>query len=483
MQNKMSEKSYSSEMLMDSIHGAISLFEHEIMIIDHPLFQRQRFISQNDVLQFTFMGSTHTRFSHSIGALHVAQRMFKQIITNKIIAHERATPGFKISDEQNSAVEYLCKCLRLAVLMHDTGHGAFSHQAEKSRIVKGILEEKGCFEALWQDCDISNIYTKSQSPLYHEHYSVRAAYEIMKDVEIKYAGINYVDVLNIMETTDGLISDKFKMACDSIWSLFTEKTEDCNKNEINKHGNILNMLRCILSGEFDADKADYLLRDSMHSGANLGKFDLDALINSLGASWIEDEDSLRLTISKKGIGSLEDMIFSRFQMYSHVYNHKTVNGVELQLHLSIDEILSDDKNAKQMHAFMTDINEFAYLTDCFFWEKFRERARADKNSACYGLINRIKIPFLGTFKDMNEKQIEEKKLDIAISTGIDIREIHASTHTARFSKINNDFKDIMIEIKDPITMKKSFKRICEVSDFFEKFSNMRNTSFHRRRIG
>ena len=134
-------------MIMDSIHGAISLFEHEIMIIDHPLFQRQRFISQNDVLQFTFMGSTHTRFSHSIGALHVAQRMFKQIITNKIIAHERATPGFKISDEQNSAVEYLCKCLRLAVLMHDTGHGAFSHQAEKSRIVKSILEEKGCFEA------------------------------------------------------------------------------------------------------------------------------------------------------------------------------------------------------------------------------------------------------------------------------------------------------------------------------------------------
>lgn len=480
MFNDISEKRHCSKMIMDSIHGAISLFEHEMAVIDHPLFQRLRFIIQNDVLHFTFMGSTHTRFSHSIGAAHVASKMFKQIILNKIIYHEKSNPDFRLSEIQADAVEYLGKCLRLAVLMHDTGHGAFSHQAEKSGVVKSILHDESTFKKLWKGQDLSKIYSSSQHPLYHEHYSVRSAFAILNDVNIEMAGIFVNDVLNIMETTDGVTSDKFNQSCDHVWSIFTSTTATSSGKEINKPFNILNVLKCILSGEFDADKGDYLLRDSMHTGANFGRFDLDSLINSLGASWIPDDDSLRITINKKGIGSLEDIVLSRHQMYSYVYNHKAVNGMELALHLAIDEVLSDNSAVEEVITFMTDIREFAYLTDNFFWEKFRIIARRDQGSACYCLINRIKTVHLGTFSDLDEFEILETKNEIAAKTGLDVDDIYASTHTVRFSKINDDFRDIMIEIIDPISKTKSYKKISEVSDFFEKFKNVKTTSFHRR---
>lgn len=481
MSNRMSEKHHSSKMIMDSIHGAIRLYEHEVYVIDHPLFQRLRHVIQNDVLHLTFMGSTHTRFSHSIGALHVASSMFKQIIMNKVIFQEAICDQFQLSSKQNNAIAYLEKCLRLAVLLHDTGHGAFSHQTEKSQVVRAILGEKGCFEKLWEGKDISSIYPVTPTELHHEHYSIRSAYEILHDIEIEQAGIFAMDVLGIMETTAGITSEKFNSASEEVWSLFTKATTTKSGDAIDKPRNVLNVLRCILSGEFDADKADYLLRDSMHTGANLGKFDLDSLINSLGASWIPDDDALRMTINKKGIGALEDVIFCRFQMYSYVYNHKTTNGVELLLHLAVDEVLSDKSVEDEFRLFLTDIKQFAYLTDSFFWEKFRTIARKDDKSSSYALINRKKLANLGTFKDLDDHQIESMRQSISLETGIDPKEIYSSTHTARFSKINGDFRDIMIEVINPISKSKSYSQICEVSDFFAKFTDLKSTSFHAKR--
>lgn len=102
------------KIINDPVHGFISI-PHEILfdVIEHPYFQRLRRISQTGLLSLIFPGATHTRFHHALGAMHL---MFTALETLKM-------KGVQISkDEEKSAM--------LAILLHDVGHGPFSHALE-----------------------------------------------------------------------------------------------------------------------------------------------------------------------------------------------------------------------------------------------------------------------------------------------------------------------------------------------------------------
>ncbi|WP_343679867.1 HD domain-containing protein [Chryseobacterium arthrosphaerae] len=107
MQNKL-------KIINDPVHGFIRI-PHEILfdIIEHPYFQRLRRIGQTGLLNLIFPGATHTRFHHALGAMHL---MFTALETLK-------QKGVKISEEEE-------KGAMLAILMHDIGHGPFSHALE-----------------------------------------------------------------------------------------------------------------------------------------------------------------------------------------------------------------------------------------------------------------------------------------------------------------------------------------------------------------
>lgn len=107
MQNKL-------KIINDPVHGFIKI-PHEILfdVIEHPYFQRLRRISQTGLLNLIFPGATHTRFHHAIGAMHL---MFTALETLK-------QKGVAISVEEEKGV-------MLAILMHDIGHGPFSHALE-----------------------------------------------------------------------------------------------------------------------------------------------------------------------------------------------------------------------------------------------------------------------------------------------------------------------------------------------------------------
>ncbi|MBF6611086.1 MAG: HD domain-containing protein [Chryseobacterium sp.] len=107
MQNKL-------KIINDPVYGFIKI-PHEILfdVIEHPYFQRLRRISQTGLLNLIFPGATHTRFHHALGAMHL---MFTALETLKL-------KGVEISkDEEKAAM--------LAILLHDIGHGPFSHALE-----------------------------------------------------------------------------------------------------------------------------------------------------------------------------------------------------------------------------------------------------------------------------------------------------------------------------------------------------------------
>ncbi len=114
------------KIINDPVHGFIKI-PYEILfdVIEHPYFQRLRRISQTGLLSLVFPGATHTRFHHALGAMHL---MFTALETLKL-------KGVKISaDEERAAM--------LAILLHDIGHGPYSHALES---------------VLMQDCHHENI--------------------------------------------------------------------------------------------------------------------------------------------------------------------------------------------------------------------------------------------------------------------------------------------------------------------------------------
>src|SRR3989338_9045083 len=95
-------------LIKDAIHDSIELSEEELAVIDSPLFQRLRFVRQLSTAYLVYPSATHTRFEHSLGAMHLTG-----VLAGRL--------GF--TKEKVGA-------LRLAALLHDVGHGAFAHVSD-----------------------------------------------------------------------------------------------------------------------------------------------------------------------------------------------------------------------------------------------------------------------------------------------------------------------------------------------------------------
>jgi HD superfamily phosphohydrolase len=108
-----------SVLIRDPIHGYITLNEIEFALVNTRAFQRLRHIRQLGLTDQVFPGATHTRFSHSLGVMHLAQRMLERLFIQP--------PASGLSTEEK---ERLVRLMRLAALLHDLGHPPFSHALE-----------------------------------------------------------------------------------------------------------------------------------------------------------------------------------------------------------------------------------------------------------------------------------------------------------------------------------------------------------------
>ena len=113
-----------STLFNDPIYGFIAIETDLILqLINHPYFQRLRRISQTGFSCLVYPGAHHTRFEHAIGAMHVMQKAIEVLITK----------GIQISSQEREAMQ-------IAILLHDIGHGPFSHATEET-LLHGIHHE------------------------------------------------------------------------------------------------------------------------------------------------------------------------------------------------------------------------------------------------------------------------------------------------------------------------------------------------------
>jgi HD superfamily phosphohydrolase len=255
------------------VHGFIRFSENELEVIDHPLFRRLRFIRQLALTEYIYPGATHTRFEHSLGVMEVATRAFDRLASFHGALLERTfctVGGF-----EDKPLAKARQVLRLSALLHDVGHACFCHAAEEI-IFKGST---------------------------HEHLTVC----IITDKENK-------DFL-------GSVSEKhfFTGCADFVGKVI--------KGDLPPQ---LQILGDLVSGEIDADRTDYLLRDSLHCGVEYGRFDYRRMIECLELQEGE-AGRLELALHQNGIHTFEALILARYQMNTQIYHHRLRRIYDLYL--------------------------------------------------------------------------------------------------------------------------------------------------------
>jgi HD superfamily phosphohydrolases len=237
----------------DSVHNIINIDSDTVegrllvALIDTPEFQRLRRVRQLGLAYFAYQSAEHSRFTHSLGAGHLATRIL-----------DKLSRKYKISDDDRIAV-------RAAALLHDIGHGAFSH------VIESILG------------------------FHHEQFTI--------------------DAVLCVETGVGSVLADFS-------SEIAGQVASIIRGDFHSVA-----LAQIVSSQLDADRMDYLLRDSLMTGAKYGIYDLEWVIKSIEM----DEDTDRLYVSTPGIYAVEDYLQARYYMFRQVYFHRTLRSAEAVL--------------------------------------------------------------------------------------------------------------------------------------------------------
>ena len=249
----MSRSRVREKLYRDPVHDLIELDANSsedrvlMALIDTPEFQRLRRIRQLGLAFTAFQGAEHSRFVHSIGTMWLASRILDRFERAYGVIREHVFPA------------------RCAALLHDLGHGPFSH------VLEGLFDRD------------------------HEAWTREIVLSATSEVNHVLCGYDLALPSAVVAVMDHDYDPPF--ACD------------------------------LISSQLDADRFDYLIRDSLMTGVKHGVFDLERLIATLGL----DADRRRVVVSEKAIYPVEKYLQSRYHMFRQVYQHKTVKAAEAML--------------------------------------------------------------------------------------------------------------------------------------------------------
>jgi HD superfamily phosphohydrolase len=383
------------KVIRDPIYSEVKLNPLELLIIDTPLFQRLRDISQLVGTSWVFPASTHNRFSHSLGVLYISSlysaHLFKNDVFKQVV-------------------------IRLAGLLHDIAHGPFSHQFDDTiykslNIFKGhdefrkkvIIEFLPVFiiKKLITNLDL---FDKVKDFIYSFNFAREFQNFEISEFNSNLKDLSYGFSDGILGNDSKLKQELFNVIKGIFYIL---------KKVLEVYSLDVSLERNIIQGPFGADRLDFIRRDAYFSGTtgfSTGSFDRiifnTKIINN------------KLAYHIKTFDEIFSVLFGRFMMYKNVYFHKTSRAIDLLiqeiLKNSIDIFRSINLSYKKI---LADLDLFVNLTDDFILntiynlylfnnKKTENRRIKEKLGYCYYLISCLKDRRV--FKLILEKYVYKK---------------------------------------------------------------------------
>ncbi|MBU7032912.1 MAG: HD domain-containing protein [Theionarchaea archaeon] len=314
----------------DAIHGNIDVNPFEVSIINTKIFQRLRYLKQTPSVSYVYHSANHSRFEHSIGTVHIAE-----LYAQNLNIHN---PHKEI--------------LRLAALLHDIGHGIFSH-----------LYDNTIFCKIYPD--IKHGHDKHRIKIITEYLPIVLLDMYKKDTIIdllKISGLeSYIKFnIDIEEGIHNIMRDVVK--------ILTGEDNVCYN---------------IIHGPLGCDRLDFIKRDSYFCGTcHYGGFPLDRFILYSSLKKNSDEEKI-LCYSSKLLDDILLFLINRFHMFKNVYFHKTCRAVDTMLR----QILTYSEDPLNLIQRTSNLNEFENLNDISLFYEIKNNQKNCENA--FSLVERI----------------------------------------------------------------------------------------------
>lgn len=309
--------------IYDVLYGFIPITEWEEKIINSPFFQRLRWIKQLGFANYIFPGAEHNRFAHVIGVMHSMDQMIRAL--------GLAVPDSELFDPRaRNPAALFHKSMRIAALLHDIGTFPFSHAIEYAYMRHG--NDKRRTKRKGKDL-----------PNSHEHLGSfiikNTNYEGGITAILEHYGF---DVQNISKIIKGESSQL-----------------------------IANQL---MHSDLDADRMDYLIRDSHYTGIKYGQFDREYILSNL-VTYDAGQSQIAFGIRENAIHAVEDFLIARFSWYSQVIKNPGSAKFDIMSSHIAQAFLEQDL-IHQFHDLLTMIKErderFFWWNDIYFMNRCQE---------------------------------------------------------------------------------------------------------------
>jgi uncharacterized protein len=270
-------------------------------LIDTPWVQRLRRVPQLQSARWVFPAAEHSRFQHSLGAMHLAGRFAQQLYPSlRAIFPDAPSPAL---------IEEL---LRVSGLLHDVGHGPFGHFFDDNFLA---------------DYDLT-----------HELLGQRIIREELTDI-----------LSGLTRSPSGAFNADERIDPEWICYLMGKSYT----HPLESHPKWLPFLKPLLSGVFTADNMDYVLRDAYMCGVAVGPIDIERIIYY---SFFSEKG---LTLDRGGLQAFTMFLNARFYMYTNVYYHRTTRGIDLHL----KEIFRDTMRIAFPFDLRKELHPYLHLTE------------------------------------------------------------------------------------------------------------------------